>query len=528
MSDSLHWWQDGAIYQLLVPSFLDTNGDGYGDLQGITRRLEYLEWLGVRAIWLSPIYPSPLADLGYDITDYQNVEPKFGSLHDFDEMVAEAHRRNLKIILDWVPNHTSDEHPWFLDSRSNRESAKRHWYLWRDGKPDGSPPNNWISVFGGSVWQWDATTAQFYLHTFLDKQPDLNWRNPDVRAALFDTMRFWLERGVDGFRIDALDLLLKDDQFRDNPPNPEYEDGQGPDSRLLPHHTRDQDGIHEIVATMRRVAEEFGDDKMLAGELYLPVPQVTAYYGNETRELHLPLTMKLAWTPWTVEDLARSVQSYIQDVPPHGWPSWIFSTHDCLRLAMRLQGELTRVAAMLLLTLPGTPVLYYGEEIGMRGVPIPAEQAIDPQGRRTGRNRDPERTPMQWNPDLHAGFSSREPWLPIAEDFQTANVSSQSGNPRSLLTLYRRLFAIRHDKSFFLHERPEFLNVHNSLMAYLRKSHDGDHLVVLNFSGEPQILDRDTSFQARVCLSTFLDKEGDKIHGRLDLRGHEGLILSCD
>lgn len=525
MANSLRWWQNGSIYQLLVPSFLDTSGDGYGDLRGIIQRLEYLQWLGARAIWLSPIYPSPLADLGYDITDYQNVEPKFGSLPDFDEMVSEAHRRDLKIILDWVPNHTSDQHPWFLDSRSSRESAKRQWYLWHDAKPDGSPPNNWISVFGGSVWQWDSHTDQFYLHTFLEKQPDLNWRNPDVRSAMFDTMRFWLNRGVDGFRIDALDLLIKDDQFRDNPPNPDYRDGQGPDSQLLPHHTRDQQGIHDIVAMMRAVADEFGDDKMLAGELYLPLEQATTYYGHTTPELHLPLNMRLAWTPWNADEMARSIETYVQHVPTHGWPTWILSTHDCLRLAMRCPGEQTRVAAMLLFTLPGTPVQYYGEEVGMKGVPIPAEHAVDPQGRRTGRNRDPERTPMQWNGEHHAGFSSHEPWLPIADDFHTANVASQSEDPQSLLTLYRRLLALRRDKSVLIAGRFELLTVQGPLLAYRRIGDQENLLIVLNFSGDPQSLDREESFTARVCLSTFLDKEDEVIHASIGLRGNEGLIV---
>lgn len=525
MSDSLRWWQDGAIYQILVPSFLDSDGDGYGDLRGIIQRLDYITWLGIRAVWLSPVYPSPLADLGYDVADYQSIEPKFGTLQDFDELVHEVHRRNLKIILDWVPNHTSDEHSWFLDSRSNRESAKRNWYLWHDAKQDGSPPNNWISVFGGSVWQWDADTSQFYMHTFLEKQPDLNWRNPDVREALFDTMRFWLGRGVDGFRIDALDLLIKDAQLRDNPPNPDYQDGQGPDSQLLPEHTRNQDGIHDIVAMIRAVADEFGNETMLAGELYLPVEQAVTYYGHETPELHLPFNMRLAWTSWNAEEMARTIETYIQHVPPHGWPSWILSTHDCLRLSMRCPGEQIRVAAMLLLTLPGTPVHYYGEEVGMTGVSIPAEHAVDPQGRRTGRNRDPERTPMQWSSEHHAGFSTHEPWLPIAEDFHTANVAAQSNNPRSLLTLYRRLFAFRRERSTVITGRFEQVTVHGPLLAYWIMGHEENFMIVLNFSNERQILERDQGFFARVILSTFLDKDNESIQTRIEVRENEGLIL---
>ncbi|WP_454062538.1 alpha-amylase family glycosyl hydrolase [Candidatus Nitrospira salsa] len=522
MSRALHWWQEGVIYQVLVPSFLDSNGDGIGDLSGLSERLDYLQWLGARAIWLSPIYPSPFADLGYDVMDYCHIAPQYGSLNDFDKLLADVHRRDMKLILDWVPNHTSDEHPWFIDSRSNRESAKRDWYLWHDANADGSPPNNWISVFGGSVWQWDPNTDQYYLHTFHEKQPDLNWRNSDVQAAMFDTMRFWLNRGVDGFRIDALDLLLKDEQFRNNPSNPEYQEGQGPDTQLLPYYTRDQQGVHEIIATMRRVAEEFGDDRLLAGELYLSVEKVMAYYGGEAPELHLPLNMQFSWTPWNAEEIGSSLKTYLHHVPSNGWPSWLLSTHDCLRLAMRCPGDQMRVAAMLLFTLPGTPVHYFGEEIGMRGVPIPADQAIDPQGRRVGRNRDPERTPMQWNTEQHAGFSVHEPWLPIAEDFHTANVAVQSANPRSLLNLYRKLFTFQRETIL---GQLELVTIQGPLLVYRRMHEREDCLILLNFSNEPQCLDHDASFHASVRLSTFLDREDEHMQAFIHLRGNEGLIV---
>jgi alpha-glucosidase len=499
-----------------------------GDLRGVIDRLEYLQWLGVRAVWLTPIYPSPLADLGYDVRDFQSIEPRFGTMDDFDALIAEAHRRDLKIILDWVPNHTSDEHPWFVESRSNQENPKREWYIWRDPKPDGSPPNNWISVFGGSVWQWDPQTEQFYLHTFLEKQPDLNWRNPDVQSAMLDTLRFWLGRGVDGFRIDALDLLIKDDQFRDNPPNPDYQEGQGPDNRLLPTFTRDQPGIHEIVARIRGVVDEYRNDTMLAGELYLPIEKIMAYYGNQSPELQLPLNLKLAWTTWNAEEVGRIIRQYEQQVPPQGWPTWTLSTHDCLRLAMRCRGEQIRVAAMLLCTLRGTPTHYYGEEVGMRGVPIPAEQATDPQGRRIGRNRDPERTPMQWSGEQHAGFSSAEPWLPVAEDFQMANVVSQSENATSLLTLYRRLFVLRSKESTLVIGRYEAVECRKPLLAYRRISDDTLFLIVLNLGNDPQIYELDQSPRGHVTLSTFLDREGEKVLPKLELRGDEGLIISLE
>lgn len=525
MAHQLHWWQNGLIYQILVPSFQDSNGDGIGDLRGVISHLDYLRWLGASAIWLSPIYASPLEELGYDVTDLTSINPQFGNMDDFDELVKSAHDIDIKVILDWVPNHTSDQHPWFVESRSSRENPKRDWYIWRDGKEDGTPPNNWISVFGGSEWQWDDHTGQFYLHTFLDKQPDLNWRNPDVEQAMFDTLRFWLNRGVDGFRIDATCLIMKDEQFRDNPPNPDYDSTQGPDSQLLPEHTRDQPGIHDMLARMRSVIEEFGDDRMLAGELYLSTEKTVRYYGDDKPELHLPLNLQLAWSPWDSESFAHIIDQYERQLPPNGWPTWTASTHDAPRIASRTEGEQTRVAAMLLLTLRGTPTHYYGEEIGMRGVPIPPERAHDPQGRRTGRNRDPERTPMQWNNTLHAGFSSVEPWLPIADDFQNANVASQAEDPGSILTLYRRLISLRQSEPILLTGRCEIVERQKPLLAYQRIDDDRRLLVLLNFGKETQTCEIPDAGHAAILLSTFLDRDGDEVYKSIGLHGDEGVIL---
>lgn len=529
MPDELRWWQRSVIYQVVVPSFLDTNGDGMGDLPGVISRLEYLEWLGVDAVWLSPIYASPMADMGYDVTDFTAVDARFGTLEDFDRLVDEAHRRRLKVLLDWVPNHSSDEHPWFMESRSARESSRRDWYVWRDPRPDGSPPTNWISVFGGSAWEWDEATRQYYLHMFLDKQPDLNWRNPGLRAAMLDGLRFWLDRGVDGFRIDGLGLLLEDVEFRDNPPNPDYKDGEAPDLRLLPEHTLDQPGNHDIVASIRAVVEEYENDRLLMGELYLPVDKVMAYYGERHPELHLPMNMRLAWMDWNAGEIRQGIQEYRERIPVGEWPVWAFSCHDCSRFATRLVGEQTRIAAMLLITLGGTAVHYYGEEIGMRGTPIPPDVAIDPQGRRTGRNRDPERTPMQWNAEVHAGFSTMEPWLPICEDFPTANVAAQSGDPRSLLSLYRRLFALRREEAVLVAGTLEFIDSSPDVLAYRRTESGEDWIVALNFSGEPRWFDPG---KARLVLSTFLDRENDVendvIDGPCELRGNEGLLLKAE
>ena len=280
------WWQHAVIYEIYPRSFQDSNGDGVGDLNGIIRRLDYLVVLGVDAIWISPIYPSPMADFGYDVADYCDIHPIFGTMEDFDRLLQEAHRRGLKVILDFVPNHTSDRHPWFLESRSSRDNAKRDWYIWRD------KPNNWLSNFGGSAWEYDEKTGQYYLHLFLKEQPDLNWRNPAVKAAMFDVLRFWLRKGVDGFRVDVMWMMIKDDQFRDNPPNPGYRVGLPPHTRLLPVYNSDRPEIHDLVAEMRAVVDEFAD-RVLIGEIYLPVPQLMTYYGQDLRGANLPFNFQL-------------------------------------------------------------------------------------------------------------------------------------------------------------------------------------------------------------------------------------------
>lgn len=521
---ALRWWQQGVIYQLLVPSFQDSNGDGFGDLQGILDRLDHLEWLGIGAIWLSPIYASPMAELGYDVSDFTAINPQFGSLDLFDQVLEAAHARDIKVILDWVPNHSSDEHPWFQESKSSRDNPKRDWYLWHDARPDGSPPNNWVSVFGGSVWHWDPHTEQFYYHTFLEKQPDLNLRNPDVQQAIYDAMRFWLRRGVDGFRLDALCLLMKHAEFRDNPPNPNYRpEADGPDEAVLPQYTRDQPEVHDIVAAMRRIVDEFGD-RVLLGELYLPPERVVSYYGLEQPQLHLPLNMRFAWTEWNAEKVGAVISQYRVLLPEGAWPAWTISTHDCLRVAFRMSQSQARVAAMLLMTIQGTPTLYYGEEIGMKGVDIPAERAIDPQGQRTGRNRDPERTPMQWNDGPNAGFTAGSPWLPLEEHFEAANVAAQQADERSLLHLYRRLIALRRDEPALLQGTFEVIGADPPLLLYASRGPDRRLLIVLNFSQEEKTYALPDQQHGRILISTFLDREGEEVQ-ELHLRADEGVVL---
>ena len=523
METNLRWWQQSVIYQIVVPSFQDSNGDGVGDLPGIIDRLDYLEWLGVGTIWLTPIYPSPMVDLGYDVSDYTGVNPQFGSLEDFDRLVAEAGQRGLKVMLDWVPNHTSDQHAWFAESRSGRDHPKRDWYIWHDAKPDGSPPNNWISVFGGSGWEWDERSSQYYYHSFLPSQPDLNWRNPEVRSAVFDAMRFWLQRGVAGFRVDALSWLIKDDQFHDNPPNPNYQpEKDGPDLQVTPKYTWDQPQVHEMVAQMRQVSDEF-DDRVLLGELVLPIEKIVTYYGDERPELHLPANLHLSWSEWKAEALGGIIADYTRVRPANGWPTWTMSTHDFPRLVHRAGRDHIRIAAMLLLTLGGTPTLYYGEELGMHGVPIPPERARDPQGRRIGRNRDPQRTPMQWNDGPQASFTSGAPWLPIGDDLPTANVAAQTREPHSLLTLYRKLLALRSSSPTLIAGDLEIILQEHPLLAYRRSDPKADFLVVLNLESQPQSYR--LNLAGRILLSTHLDRDDEPVHDDIDLRDGEGVVV---
>jgi alpha-glucosidase len=370
------WWKHGVLYQIYPRSFQDTDGDGVGDLKGISERLEYLEWLGVDAIWISPVYPSPMADFGYDVSDYCSIDPLFGSLEEFDRLVAAAHARKIKVILDFVPNHTSERHPWFLESRASRINPKRDWYIWREGGPDGSPPNNWLSQFGGPAWTREARTGQYYLHSFLPEQPDLNWRNPAVRTAMYDVLRFWLDRGVDGFRVDVIWLLIKDAALRDNPPNPNYRPNEAGIHRFMQVYSADQPETHEVVAEMRFVLDQY-DERVLIGEIYLPIERLVTYYGQDLRGAQLPFNFQLLHTAWTAAAVGKLVTDYEGALPPGGWPNWVLGNHDQPRIAARVGEAQARVAAMLLLTLRGTPTMYYGDELGIGRVAIPQKAVKD-------------------------------------------------------------------------------------------------------------------------------------------------------
>ncbi|MEJ8822588.1 alpha-amylase family glycosyl hydrolase [Variovorax humicola] len=531
------WWKNGIVYQVYPRSFQDSDGDGIGDLPGICRRLDYLVDLGVDAVWISPIYPSPMADFGYDISDYCAIDPRFGSLADFDVLMEQAKARGLKLILDFVPNHSSDQHPWFIESRRSRADPKRDWYLWRDPAPDGSPPNNWLSNFGGPAWTLDVPTGQYYCHSFLPQQPDLNWRNPQVRAAMYDAMRFWLRRGVDGFRIDVLYHLIKDDQFRDNPANPHFVAGGDAAHRLLPLYTTDRPEVQEIAREMRRVADAFSDaasSRVLIGELYLPLARLMAYYGSDGQGLlqgvQLPFNFQLIGADWQAAALDRIVRAYEAALPPGAAPNWVIGNHDKPRIASRVGALHARLAAMLLLSLRGTPTLYYGDELGMTDALIPPEEVQDPFEKNVpgkGLGRDPQRTPMQWCGDeRHAGFTQGTPWLRLGDEWATCNVEVERNAPSSMLNLYRRLIALRRREPALHEGRYEALEAGESVLAYARVAGERRLLVALNFSDSAVVLPPGlVADGARVLVSTH-DAMPDAAQPPRTLRPGEGVVIA--
>lgn len=522
------WWQTGIIYQIYPRSFQDSNGDGIGDLAGIAARLDYLQWLGVTAIWISPFYPSPMVDFGYDVSDYCDVDPIFGTIEDFDRLVKEAHDRGIKVIVDYVPNHTSDQHPWFVESRSSRDNPRRDWYIWRDAKPDGSPPNNWVAHFGGIAWEWDEETGQYYLHSFLKEQPDLNWRNPEVVNAMLGVLEFWLDRGVDGFRVDVMWETIKDAQLRDNPPNPSYIEGKSdPYFKVLPLYNHDQPEVHDIVRQMRSVLDRYGE-RVLIGEIYLPVGRLVTYYGENGGGCHMPYNFQLILLPWQARRIASAIDAYEEALPTHGWPNWVLGNHDRHRIATRAGAEQTAVAAMLLLTLRGTPTMYYGDEIGLPDVPVPPERIQDPHEINVpgmGLGRDPERTPMQWDSSPNAGFSAAEPWLPVSADYGERNVETERCDPGSLLSLYRRLIEFRQGEPALTVGSYTPIHAEGDLLAFEREYEGDRFLVALNLGPNATSLALTAEQVGSVVLSTHEGREGAGVNGVLELRANEGVVV---
>jgi alpha-glucosidase len=430
------WWRSAVVYQIYPRSFADANGDGIGDLDGIRVHLDHLVWLGVDAIWLSPFYTSPMKDYGYDVSDYCDVDPIFGSLADFDALVSEAHSRGLRVLVDWVPNHTSTEHPWFVESRSSRDNPKRDWYIWRDPAADGGPPNNWISDFAGpTAWQLDDATGQYYLHLFLPEQADLNWRNPAVVEAMHGTLRFWLDRGVDGFRMDVIQSLAK---------RADLGDLDDPNEVLFGDAHLDPPATHQLIRGIRQLIDSYPGDRVAVGETsVLSTAKMASYYGDGD-ELHLCFNFPQILAPWDVEHWARRIRRTYEELDPRGaWPTWVLSNHDVPRHRTRYGGseEAARAAVVAILTLRGTPFLYEGEELGLLDAVVPPEQRRDPI------DRDGCRAPIPWTRDARHGWGPVEPWLPFPPEPDSRSVEAERDDPTSTLHLYRRLLALRHASS---------------------------------------------------------------------------------
>ncbi len=489
--DELAWWQRGAIYQIYPRSFADSDGDGIGDLRGIAARLDHLSDLAVEAIWLSPFFTSPMADFGYDVTDYCDVDPIFGTLADFDALVAACHERGIRVVIDWVPNHTSDQHPWFQASRSSRDDPRRDWYVWRDGD---RPPNDWRSQFKavGPAWTLDEPTGQWYLHSFMREQPDLNWDNPEVEAAMHDVIRFWMGRGVDGLRLDAIHKIAKDPLLRDHTGAPR-------------RHDEDWETIHERLRGIRRVVDEY-DDRMIVGEVALQDLHRIVLYLESGDQLHLAHNFVFVDLPWDADAFRTSIDDFEALADRTAWPAWFLENHDKPRLATRIGAAGARAAAVLLYALRGTPFVYQGQELGLPNAEIPPDRVVDVDG------RDPERVPIPWEPGPGAGFTAGEPWLPVDD---ALNARDQAGDPRSSLTLFRRLAALRREQPALQGGTQRTVEAGKDVLAWIR----GDEiLAAVNFSDEPRPL------AARGTLLVSSDPDGTGS----GLGPHEAVIVRLD
>ncbi len=484
------WWQHAVFYEIYPRSFADSNNDGIGDLNGITSKMDYLRDLGVDAIWITPCYPSPQVDFGYDVSNYEDIDPMYGTLADFDRMVTEGKKHHVRIIMDFVPNHTSDQHPWFLDSKSSRTAKHRDWYIWRDGKALGLPPSNWISLFGGSAWKFDAATNQYYYHFFYAAQPDLNWRNPAVEKAMLDTTRWWYKRGVAGFRLDAVDTLFEDPRLHDNPLLPGT-NKQG-DTNMENKYNTNLPELHDVLRKLRKVADE--SNAVLIGETPTSnIAQLDKYYGNGGNELQMPMDFMFTNVNGLSAPEFRRQIAAVDSAP--GWPVFLISNHDIVRSYNRYgdgknNDAIAKLMGAFYLTLRGTPIMYYGEEIGMENNdPKRKEDVRDPIGK-TGwpaeKGRDGERTPMQWNTTANAGFSEKAPWLPVPPSYKTHNVASESKDPNSVLSLYKKVLALRHTNVALVEGTYSALNEDDvNVMSYLRSYQGKAVLVVLNMSVSP-------------------------------------------
>lgn len=520
-------WGKRIIYQIYPRSFKDSNGDGIGDINGIAEKLEYLKDLGVDAIWLSPIYRSPMRDFGYDISDYYDIDPIFGNLSDFDRLIQKAHDRDMKVLMDFVPNHTSTEHPWFRESASSRQNSKRDWYIWRSPKKNGGPPNNWLSQFGGTAWEMDEKTGEYYLHTFDVSQPDLNWRNPHVVEEILNVMRFWMRRGVDGFRVDVAYYLFKDPFFRDEPHNPSHAEHHMQYDSLLHIYTIALPETLNMLKQLNSVINEF-EDRFMVCEIYTFLHEIVNLYKIVDHQSFVPFNFSFISLPWNAQEHKKFIDEFDGLVGHDYFPTYVLGNHDKPRIASTLGGNAAKTAALLQLTLRGIPFIYYGEELGMKNVVIPEEKAKDPMAvnmKGFDFGRDPERTPMQWDPSPYGGFSHSEPWLPLEKEFRERNVASEERDKTSFLHLYKSVIHLRKSRKSLSGGTYIPLDFNNpQVFGFLREEAEEKTLVIANFSEEEQNVELPPG-DWKTVLSTTLNVENRKENNMLSLSPAEGLVL---
>jgi alpha-glucosidase len=522
------WWKTAVLYQIYPRSFADSNADGVGDIPGIVEHLDHLYWLGIDGIWLSPLTVSPNADWGYDVSDFCSIDPVFGTLDDFDRLVCESTQRGIRVLMDIVPNHTSDQHPWFVDSRSDRASSRRDWYVWADGALSGGPPNNWVSSFGGPGWTFDEQTGQFFFHNHLAEQPDLNWWNEEVRDTFDEIFRFWFDRGVAGFRIDVCNIMIKDAKLRDNPPATEDDDFETQMFGQRSVYNANRPEVHDIIRRWRRVADAYEEPRLLIGETPVPIDRLGEYYGSGEDELGLAFNFDFIGAPLEAGAMRDVVERTEVALPPGAWPAWTGSNHDMFRFPTRWSGDdpqKIRLALLMLLSLRGTPVLYQGDEIGMGNVSVAQSELRDPLGVRFFpyyEGRDAARTPMQWSNEEGGAFTeSDRPWLPLG-DTATVNVAAQRDDPASVLALCKDAIAYRRLHPEFVSAAYGSLPAPEGLWAFRR----GDrHVVALNLSAEALEL---VNMSGTVQLCTNRLREGEGAGPDLRVNAYEGVILLRD
>ncbi len=533
--NNLEWWKTCIIYQIYPRSFMDSNNDGIGDLKGIENKLDYLKKIGVDAIWISPFYPSPMHDFGYDISDYKGIHQIFGTMNDFEDLLSKSHKLGIKLIIDFVPNHTSDEHPWFVESRKSKNNPFRDFYIWRDPAPDGGPPNNWLSYFGGSAWEYDDQTKQYYLHQFVKQQPDLNYQNSKVLEEMLSVLDFWLAKGVDGIRVDVICNMWKNPEFPNEKLNRRW-NGKFPYERFERKYSSNTREVHDIIRRFREVLNRYSD-RVMIGETYLPFRELIKYYGKNGDECHLPFNFHLLTTPWKASAV-REVVDHFEDMLPNGCcPSYVLGNHDRQRLVTKVKSEeQSRVALFMLLTLRGTPTVYYGEEIGMKNVKIPLNMIQDPPALNMPEiaddvGRDPVRTPMQWSASSNAGFSAKgvKTWLPIDDDYKKINAEILFADSASILNMFSKLVKLR--KKYQALNSGDYVSlksISKNIYAYLRTYGTERFLIVLNFSKKSSMINFEEILnlsRGEILLSANMLESGMVDLSSLIVEGDNGFLI---